>query len=99
MSRFIVIIVPQDLPNIGPRFANPWNFPTLYSMHPGIVRSQGQRQIAFVQIQQMTQLFGAASDILQRVIDISHPQGGRRIRRQLHQADGPFVRHDMLAKV
>jgi hypothetical protein len=68
-------------------------------MHPGIVRGQGQGQIAFVQIEQVAQLFGPASDILQGIVDIGDAQRDGRIRRQLHQADGPLSRHDVLAKI
>ena len=68
-------------------------------MHPGVIGGEGQNQISLIQVQQVTQLLRAPSNILQRVIDIGDPQGFRSIRRQLHQSNGTFPRHDILAKV
>jgi hypothetical protein len=68
-------------------------------MHPGIVGGEGQDQISLIEVQQVTQLLGTSSNVLQRVMDIGDPQGCRSIRRQLHQSNGPLPRHDILAKI
>lgn len=64
-------VVPQDFLHIDTRLSNARDFALFDSMDPGVIGRQGQGKIALVEIQQMPQLFGAAANILQRVVAVS----------------------------
>jgi hypothetical protein len=68
-------------------------------MHSGVVRGECQEQIPLIQIQQMAQLLGTPSNVLEGIIDIGDPQGRRCIRGQLHQPNGSLPRHGILAEI
>jgi hypothetical protein len=68
-------------------------------MYSGVVRGERQEQIPLIQVQQMAQLLGTPSNVLEGIIDIGDPQGRRCIRGQLHQPNGSLPRHGILAEI
>lgn len=68
-------------------------------MHAGIVGRERQPHVSFIESQQVAELLGAPANVLNGVVDIRNPQGGRRIRRQLHEPDGALFRDDMGTEV
>jgi hypothetical protein len=68
-------------------------------MDPGIIGGKGQRQIVLIEIEKIAKLSGSSPDILEGIIDIPHPEGDRRIRRQLHEPHRTFSRHGVRAKI
>src|SRR5579884_3389786 len=68
----------------------------LMPLHPiltRIIRGQGQSQIAIETVEQIAEMFGAASDILDRIERVAYLERRRRARHQLHQPLCPRPRH------
>ena len=70
-----------------------------HSTDTSIISRQSEAQISMIEIQETTQLFRTASEVLDRVIDIGNSQCRRCLGRELHESDGTFARHHILAKV
>lgn len=64
-------------------------------MHSGVIGGQCERDITVVERKQVTELLGASANVLDWIVDIHHPQCGRRIRRQLHEPHGTLSRNDV----
>jgi len=64
---------------------------TFHTVDPRIVSGKRQGEIPIVAVQQAAELFGAASDILDGIVDVGDPQCRRRVRRKLHQTYSSFA--------
>jgi len=91
LLRLISAIVFEHFSDIGPGFPDARDIATLHTVDPRIVGGKRQGEIPFVEVQQTAELFGAASDILDGIVDVGNPQCRRRVRRKLHQAYSSFA--------
>src|SRR6476660_10586343 len=92
-------VVAEHLPHIQPRLSDLWHPPSFDAMHTGVVRSQREREIPSVEVQQMAELSSAAADVFDGIIHIGHPQGCCRVGSQLHEPDSSLLRDDVLTKI
>src|SRR5206468_5814577 len=80
------LVVPEHLPDIRTSFTNPWHLVLLHTMHSCIIGRQRKLDIPSVEIEEMTKLFGAPSNVLNRIVHVSDTQRGGCVRRQLHES-------------
>ena len=92
-------VVAKHLPHILTRLSDVWHPASFDAMHTGVVRSQRERKIPLIEVQQVAELPGTAADVFDGIIHIGHPQGCCRVGRQLHEPDGSPLRDDMLTKI
>jgi len=92
-------VVAEHLPHILTRLSDLWHPAIFDAMHTGVVRSQRERKISLIEVQQVAELSGAAADVFDGIIYIGHPQGCCRVGSQLHEPNGSLLRDDVLTKI
>lgn len=88
--------MPEHFFDIRAGFSDSRDFAPFDAIDTGVVRSQRERQVVVVAIEQMTQLLRAAPDILDRVVDIDHVQGLGCGWSELHQTNCALSRNRIL---
>ena len=83
-----------DLPDVVLCFAEGRDATSvaLHGHGAGVVRGQGQFLVAVVAIEQLTQVTGAAPDVVFGVVGVEDAEVLGRLRHELHEAPRPFSR-------